>query len=82
MQLQEQLDNIRKGFEKQAPPEVLALVHRVTHDLRNSGIADRAPKEGATAPAFELENARSETVSLGGLLKRGPVVLTFFRGHW
>ena len=82
MKLQEQLDKIRQGFEKQAPPEVLDLIHRVTDDLRKSGITDRAPQEGQTAPPFELENTRAVRVSLGGLLKHGPLVLTFFRGHW
>lgn len=82
MNLQERLDSIRKGFEKQAPPEAVAVMHRVTDDLRNSGIMDRALKEGQTAPSFELENSHGSRVSLSGLLVRGPVVLTFFRGHW
>jgi len=82
MTLQERLDGIRQGFEKKAPPEVVALMKRVTDDLRNSGIAVRALKEGQTAPSFELENSRGDQVSLNSLLEHGPVVLTFFRGHW
>jgi peroxiredoxin len=57
-------------------------MHRATDDLRNSGIMDRVLKEGQTAPSFELKNSRGDRVSLAGLLERGPVVLTFFRGHW
>jgi hypothetical protein len=82
MNLQHRLDRIRQGFEKQAPPEAVAIMHRVTDDLRNSGIMDRALKEGKAAPSFELENSHGSRVSLSGLLGRGPVVLTFFRGHW
>ena len=82
MNLQQRLDSIRKGFEKQAPPEAVAIMHRVTDDLRSSGIMDRALKEGQTAPSFELENSHGSRVSLSGLLGRGPVVLTFFRGIW
>ena len=82
MSLQERLDRIRQGFEKQAPPEAVAVMHRVTDDLRKSGIADSVLKEGRKAPAFELENSHGMRVSLSGLLERGPVVLTFFRGHW
>ena len=82
MNLQQRLDTIRQGFEKQAPPEAVAIMHRVTDDLRNSGIMDRALKEGKAAPSFELENSNGSRVSLSGLLGRGPVVLTFFRGHW
>ena len=82
MTLQERLDRIRTGFEKQVPPDALALMHRVTDDLRSSGILDRVPKEGEAAPTFELEDSRGGRVSLGGLLKKGPAVVTFFRGHW
>jgi hypothetical protein len=76
------LDRIREGFEKQAPPEAVALMHRATEDLRNSGIMDRVLKEGQAAPAFELLDSRGNLVSLRGLLGRGPAVLSFFRGHW
>jgi hypothetical protein len=82
MKLQQRLDRIREGFEKRAPPEVLAVMHRATEDLRRSGIAGRALKEGLVAPAFELRDSAGRSVGLGDLLKRGPVVLTFFRGHW
>ena len=82
MKLQPRLDRIRQGFEKQAPPEALAIIHRATDNLRDSGLVDRALKEGQTAPPFELEGSRGNRVSLAGLLERGPAVLTFFRGHW
>lgn len=82
MKLQQQLDNIRQAFEKQVPPEAVELIHRATDDLRNSGIIDRALKEGQAASSFELENSQGSRVSLNELLERGPVVLTFFRGHW
>jgi len=82
MKLQQRLDRIRQGFEKQAPPQAVALMHRAKDDLRHSGISDRALNERQPAPSFELENSRGSRVSLSGLLERGPVVLTFFRGHW
>ncbi len=82
MSLQHRLDKIREGFEKKAPPQALDLMHRATEDLRHSGISDRALKEGQTAPSFRLDNSKGRPVSLGGLLGHGPLVLTFFRGHW
>jgi peroxiredoxin len=57
-------------------------MNKVTDDLRNSGIMDRAIKEGQKAPPFELENSHGRRVSLSNLLREGLVVLTFFRGHW
>jgi hypothetical protein len=82
MKLQPRLDRIRQGFEKQAPSEALAVMHRATEDLRRSGIMERALQEGQAAPPFDLEGSRGDRVSLGGLLEKGPVVLNFFRGHW
>ena len=82
MNLQQKLDKIRQGFEKQAPPEALAIMHRVTDDLRVSGITNRFLKKGQAAPSFELQDSQGHSVSLSGLRERGPVVLTFFRGSW
>ena len=82
MNLQQRLDSIRQGFEKQAPPEAVAIMHRVTDDLRSSGIIDSVLKEGHKAPSFELKDSHGSLVSLSSLLVRGPVVLTFFRGDW
>jgi len=82
MELQPRLDRIRQGFEKQAPKEVVEVMHRVTRDLKTSGILERVPKQGGAAPLFELDASRGGNVRLEDLLARGPVVLTFFRGPW
>ena len=37
---------------------------------------------GERAPEFRLPNLRGDETSLGDLLAKGPVVLTFFRGEW
>lgn len=50
--------------------------------LNASGIADRALREGATAPDFELPNAVGDLVRLSDLLMEGPVILSFYRGQW
>jgi len=39
-------------------------------------------KEGDIAPEFVLPNAIGADVSLSELLKKGPVVLSFYRGGW
>ena len=47
-----------------------------------SGIYDRALKTGAKAPDFTLKNAEGQPTRLSELLKKGPVVLTWYRGGW
>jgi hypothetical protein len=82
MSLQEKLSGQRAQFEATAPKETLAIMHRATDDLRRSGIIERALKKGDTAPAFELPNADGQTIRSADLLSRGPLVVTFYRGHW
>lgn len=82
MTLQERLDAYKAEFESKLSPEKLAIMHRATEDLRRSGILERVIKVGAQAPEFVLPNVRGEKVSSAELLRRGPLVLTFYRGVW
>jgi AhpC/TSA family len=82
MSLQEKLDTYKKEFEKKLPAEKLAIMHRATEDLRQSGIVGRVLKVGAAAPDFVLPNVRGEEVSSAELRKSGPLVVTFYRGVW
>jgi hypothetical protein len=51
MSLQDKLDALKARFETEmAPPEVVAVMHRVTDELTASGQADRALKAGDRAP--------------------------------
>ena len=50
-------------------------------ELRN-GLGKTALKVGDRAPAIVLDNARGETVDVGRLLQKGPVVVAFYRGGW
>jgi hypothetical protein len=82
MGLQQKLDALKKGFEAQAPKEVVEIMHRATEDLKKSGILDGAVKVGDQAPDFSLKNADGQEFSLKDLLSHGPVVLSFYRGKW
>ncbi len=63
-------------------PQYMDLVDRVTAELKGS-IVDNALSDGETAPEFELHRAdNDETVRLSDQLKKGPVVLSFYRGQW
>jgi len=82
MSLQARLDRIRESFEKDAPPDVLAVMHRVTDDLRTSGIMDGIVTEGETAPDFTLQDTMGHPVTLSDVRSQRPVIVTFFRGDW
>jgi peroxiredoxin len=83
MSLQDKLDAFKADFEgNKAPPQVVAVMHRATADLIASGQAERALKAGMKAPDFALPDAHGGTVRSAELLKKGPLVLTFYRGVW
>ena len=69
----------------QAPPpapDPRAILAKATADLVKSGQAERAVHQGQKAPEFTLPDAKGQTVRLADLLKKGPVILTFYRGGW
>ena len=82
MALQEKLDAIREMSKTRIPPEARAVMERSIDDLRASGIMGRVARVGQPAPDFTLPDAAGRPVSLKGLLARGPVVLSFYRGRW
>ena len=82
MTLQEKLNDFKQKFQQQVPAPVLEIMHNATEELRRSGILERIPKEGASAPDFQLHYPQGKTVHLQELAQKGPVVISFYRGVW
>jgi hypothetical protein len=85
--LQSRLDEFKKAFESGAPPynaprEAIEKMHRATAELKASGMEDRALKVRDRAPSFTLFNQDHVQVASTDLLREGPLVVSFFRGHW
>jgi peroxiredoxin len=57
-------------------------MHRATAELIESGAARRAKKAGDVAPSFSLKDPEGNVINSADLLKRGPLVLSFYRGVW
>ena len=87
MSLQAKLDAFKSDFEAGKPPysvprAFVETMHRATAELIESGAAQRAKKAGDVAPSFSLKDAEGNVVNSADLLKRGPLVLSFYRGVW
>jgi hypothetical protein len=80
--LQDRLDEYKRGFESGAPRQAIETMHRATAELKASGAESRALKAGDLAPAFTLFNQDHVQVASNDLLHEGPLVVSFFRGHW
>jgi len=81
MSLKEQLAEYRAGWYQRVPAERQAIMERHIEQLRRA-IAQTMLKVGDRAPAIVLRNAKGAIVDVGALLKKGPVVVTFYRGGW
>jgi peroxiredoxin len=87
MALQDRLDAFKAEFESGKPPynapaSAIATMHRATAELVASGQAEGAKRAGEVAPRFVLSDQDGEPVSSAGLLAKGPLVVTFYRGVW
>ncbi len=87
MSLQDKLDAFRADFKAgkppyKAPPEIHPVMERATAELIASGQASRAIKAGDRAPQFDLKDQDGNDVSSAELLKKGPLLITFYRGVW
>src|ERR1700732_5139131 len=87
MSLQAKLDAFKADFEAGKPPynvprSVIETMHRATAELIESGAAQRAKKAGDVGPDFSLKDPEGNVVNSSDLLKRGPLVLSFYRGVW
>jgi peroxiredoxin len=87
MSLQAKLDAFKADFEAGKPPynvsrSVIETMHRATAELIASGAARRAKKAGEIAPSFSLQDPAGNGVNSDQLLKRGPLVVSFYRGVW
>ena len=67
---------------RQSNPDFAAAVDRLVARLRQYGAGESAPEPGDPLPPFVLPDDSGHMVSLNELLTRGPVAVTFHRGHW
>jgi thiol-disulfide isomerase/thioredoxin len=82
MSLKEQLAEYRAAWHKRVPADRQAIMERHIEQLRNGVIARTMLKVGDHAPAIVLRNAKGEIVDITALRKKGPVIITFYRGGW
>ena len=81
MSLKQELAEYRAGWFKRVPAARQLIMERHIAQLRD-GLAKTALKVGDRAPSIVLGNAKGETVDVSALLKKGPVVVVFYRGGW
>jgi peroxiredoxin len=82
MLLQDKLDALKAECLAKTPPKVTLVRQRAVATLATSGLAERAAHAGEQAPAFRLRDGHGRAFSSRESLRRGPIVLLFYRGRW
>ncbi|MGJ8743236.1 peroxiredoxin-like family protein [Polaribacter sp.] len=67
---------------RNAKPEFMKGVDAVIENAKAFEEGKNALKVGQKATNFRLPNANGEIISLDTLLKKGTLVITFYRGDW
>jgi peroxiredoxin len=80
--LSEQLEEYRIGWMQRVPAERRAKMERHIAHLAETAFGKRGVQVGDRAPAIVLPDAHGKTFDVASLLKKGPVVVTFYRGGW
>jgi peroxiredoxin len=82
MLLQDKLDALKAEDLVKTPPKVTLVRQRAVEALAASGLAEWSAHAGEQAPAFRLCDGHDRAFSSREALRRGPVVLVFYRGGW
>jgi len=77
-----QVKLMKKNSAKKPDPARTQDFERGIQELAESGILEKAVKKGDAAPDFTLPDIQGNPVTLSELLKKGPVVLVWYRGGW
>jgi peroxiredoxin len=80
--LSEQLEEYRAGWMQRVPADRRAKMERHIAHLVETGFGQRGKHVGDRAPAIVLPDAHGNSFDVASLLKKGPVVVTFYRGGW
>ena len=63
-------------------PEIRKAFKEGLEAIDESDVVSKAKQVGDTAPDFTLINANGQSITLSNELKKGPVILTWYRGGW
>jgi peroxiredoxin len=80
--LREILSERKEKIAKYVPAATLEVHARAVAGLKVQGLAAKSLGLGSQAPEFSLKDQNGSMVSLAELLRRGRLVLCFFRGRW
>ena len=80
--LAKQIEQFNNELATQVPQEVLEAFGKSIKDLKTKNIEEKSIKLGAIMPDFSLPNAKNEIIHSKEILKKGKMIIAFYRGSW
>ncbi|MFC7786063.1 peroxiredoxin-like family protein [Rossellomorea sp. GCM10028870] len=79
--MREQYNEYISKFKEKTPQEIQDKMGKAIEELAKSDDG-KGLRAGEKAPNFTLPDATGKEIQLEDMLKKGPVILTFYRGGW
>jgi len=80
--LAQEIEVLNKTLADQLPTETIEAFGRAIEDLKSRDVGVQSLQIGERFPDFSLPNTVGEQICLSDLLKKGKVIVAFFRGSW
>jgi peroxiredoxin len=80
--LQAKLKEMAEASKNKLPAEKKKIMESAIEQLRTSHVVDHALKVGDKMSPFQLPDVKRGMIHSSDLLKKGPLVIVFYRGGW
>ena len=77
-----QIEQLNHKLSSQLPQDILNAFGSSVEDLKTKNIEDNSIQVGQKMPEFLLPNAYGEKIHFTQILKKGKMILAFYRGSW
>ncbi|WP_437918839.1 peroxiredoxin-like family protein [Sphingobacterium sp. LRF_L2] len=80
--LEKQIDELNRNLATDLPAHILEAFQTSIIELKQQHFEKKSIQVGDKFPQFSLKNTKGEYLSLQHLLKKGKLIIAFFRGSW
>jgi peroxiredoxin len=81
-QLAKQIEQLNEHLVKQLPDDIMIAFEQSIIDLKESYFENNVIRHGEQFPIFLLPNIHNELVKSEEILKKGKMIVAFYRGSW
>jgi peroxiredoxin len=82
MSLMEKIESLKGQSSGNVPEKIKKIMKEAAEKLLKLDIENKALKVGDQLPEFGLKNATGSIVNIYELIKKGPLIINFYRGAW